>query len=95
VLKATAFSVVTLLAEAGVVGLSDIGGPAWAIVPLLAWLLTLGLPTTLTTIALAGLWGRIPLLYGLPGFVMAAAVLGTAAQGAALRWLAARRRSSE
>lgn len=94
-LTAVAFSVATLVAGAGALALSDMGGSAWAIAVLLTWLLTLGLPTTVTTVALSWLWGRLPLLSGFRGFVIAAAVLGLAAHWAALRWLVARRRSSQ
>jgi len=94
VLKAVALSMATLLAIGGALGVSEMGGPAWLLALLLAFLLTLGLPTTLTTMMLAALWGRLPWLTGLRGFVIAAAALGIAAHCAALRALAARRRSS-
>ena len=90
VLKGMALSIATLFAEAAVLALSDMGGPAWVLVPLLAWLLTLGLPTTATTVALAALWGRVPQLTGLGGFVITAAVVGAVSHCAALRWLATR-----
>jgi hypothetical protein len=73
-------TVVSLLAAAGAVVLADFGAPWWVFALLLAWLLTIGLPPTLAVLLTASLWGRIPGLYGMGGFVVCVAALSFVAQ---------------
>ncbi len=60
----------------------------------LLWLGTIGLPTTLGVASVAALWGRVPVLSGMAGFCVAAALAGLALQVAAFllawRWLRSR-----
>ena len=44
----------------------------------LLWLGTIGLPTTLGVVGVATLWGRVPLLSGMTGFCVVAALAGLA-----------------
>jgi len=73
-------TVVSLVAATGAVVLADFGAPWWVFALLLAWLLTIGLPTTLALLLTASLWGRVPGLWGLGGFVVCGAVLSFAAE---------------
>jgi hypothetical protein len=75
-----AATLVSLLAAAGAVVLADFGAPWWVFALLFAWLLTIGLPTTLALLLTASLWGRVPGLWGMGGFVVCAAALSFAAQ---------------
>ena len=63
---------------------------AYAVLGLL-WLSTIGLPTTLGVVGVATLWGRVPLLSGMAGFCVVAALAGLALQVLvfilAWRWL--------
>jgi hypothetical protein len=84
--KAAAVSVATLLA--GVIALlgADYGLPIWIQVPLYLWMLTLGIPTTLTVILLATVWGRFERLYGLNGFMAVCFLVAPAVHGQAMEW---------
>jgi hypothetical protein len=48
---------VSLFVGAFVLVLGEFGGPAWLFVVCFLWLLTLGLPTTVSIVTLAALWG--------------------------------------
>jgi hypothetical protein len=52
---------------------------AYSVIGLL-WLGTIGLPTTLGVVGVAALWGRVPLLSGMAGFCVVAALAGLALQ---------------
>jgi len=89
---------VSLGAAGGAVVLADFGAPWWAFALLLIWLLTIGLPTTLALLLTASLWGRIPGLYGMGGFVICVAALAFVAQAlcfAGAARLVSRLRSAE
>ena len=62
--------------------LADFGGPAWAFIVCGLWLCTLGLPTTLSVVALAAIWGNFVVLGSPPlsAFVVAVAVVSLAVQ---------------
>ena len=66
---------------------------AYAVLGLL-WLGTIGLPTTLGVTGVAAVWGRVPLLSGMAGFCVVAALVGLALQVLvfilAWRWLRSR-----
>ena len=69
---------------------------AYAVMGLL-WLGTIGLPTSLGVAGVAALWGRFPLLSGMAGFCVVAALAGLALQVLvfilAWRWLRSRERA--
>jgi len=73
---------ISLAVAAFVLVLADFGGPAWVFVLCGLWLLTVGLPTTVSLVALAGIWGRIPGVETPPlaAFAISAATLSLAAQ---------------
>jgi hypothetical protein len=73
-------TLLSLVAAVGALVLADFGAPWWVFALLLAWLLTIGLPTTLALLLTASLWGRIPGLWGMGGFVVCVAVLSFVAQ---------------
>ena len=61
---------------------ADFGGPAWIFILCGLWLCSLGLPTTLSAVALAAIWGNIAGL-GTPSlstFVIVVAVVSLAVQ---------------
>lgn len=61
-------SIITLaVGVAALVG-ADYGVSIWIQIPLYLWLSTLGLPTTLTVLVLASVWGRFEPLYGMGWF---------------------------
>jgi hypothetical protein len=83
----------SLLAGAFAILLADFGGPVWAFVLLLTWLVTVGLPTTLALVASASLWkggGLFPFLW----VAAAAGLLAQFAGVAAARRLWLLRRSA-
>jgi len=73
-------TLVSLVAAAGAVVLADFGAPWWVFALLLAWLLTIGLPTTLALLLTATLWGQVPGLWGMGGFVACVAGLSFVAE---------------
>ena len=50
----------SLLIVTFVLILGDFGGPVWVFVLCGLWLLSLGLPTTLSLLILAAVWGKLP-----------------------------------
>jgi hypothetical protein len=42
--------------------LADFGGPVWMFLAAAIWLLSFGLPTTVSIVVLAALWGHIPFI---------------------------------
>ncbi len=76
----TALAFLSLLV--GVVALvaADFGAPGWMFVPLLLWLATLGLPTTIAVLLLAAVWGRAAPLHGFGLFCIVATVLAAGAE---------------
>ena len=77
-------SLLTLLAGVAALLGADQGAPGWVQVPLLLWLITVGLPTTLAVLAVAALWGTVDPLYGLTGFMAATVLMGVLLQVGAL-----------
>lgn len=73
---------ISLAVAVFLLALADFGGPAWVFVVCSLWLCTIGLPTTLSLVALAGVWGRIPGMETPPlaAFAISAATLSLAAQ---------------
>ena len=79
-LVSAGLTVISLLAGAGALALAEFGTLHWLLLLLLAWLLTLGLPTTLAIVTLAAFWRDLPL----GAFIAAAFLLGFVFQTAAL-----------
>jgi hypothetical protein len=74
-LAGTALALVSLLVGVTALVAADFGAPGWVFAPLLLWLATLGLPTTLTVLLLAAVWGMAPPLHGFGSFCILAAGL--------------------
>jgi hypothetical protein len=55
-LLSAVLTALSLAAGAGALILAEFGAPAWMLVLLLGWLITVGLPTLLGVLVLAGLW---------------------------------------
>jgi hypothetical protein len=73
---------VSLMVSALLLVLGDFGAPAWVFVLCLSWLLTCGLPTTLTLLAMAAFWRALPGI-GVPpltAFALSGGVLSLVAQ---------------
>lgn len=98
VLAAIIVTVLTLVAGAGTVVLADFGAPLIVFLPVLAWLATIGLPSTLGVLLVAALWGRTAFAAGFSGFITVAALLAFALQVACFlglrRWWRANRRNT-
>lgn len=71
---AVATAMATQLAGAGALLAAEFGAPVIVVVPLLGWLLTIGLPTTLAVLLTASVWGVVPGLRGLGSFLIVAAL---------------------
>ncbi|MEI6391267.1 MAG: amidohydrolase family protein [Verrucomicrobiota bacterium] len=96
VLAAVAATLLTLgIGSALLVGATFGLAKTYAVMGLL-WLGTIGLPTSLGVVGVAALWGRLPLLSGMAGFCVSAAMAGGALQVVAFllvwRWLRSRER---
>ncbi len=62
----------TFVVGATAIEAADFGAPAWFFVPLLLWLVTIGLPSTVAVWLLAAVWGLTAPLYGFfPFFTIA------------------------
>ncbi len=84
---ATAISLVSLLICAGLgIGANFGVHPALSI-PGLLWLVTIGLPTSVGVVLVSSIWGRFELLSGLPGFLIAAPVVGGLLQVLSVRFI--------
>jgi hypothetical protein len=98
-LRDLAVSVATL--AAGMVALvgADYGMPTWFQVPLYLWLLTVGLPTTVTVLCLATLWGRFEPFYGISLFKIMVCLLAPVVHVFVManlrRWTRANQRTDE
>lgn len=77
-------AVISMGAGAAALLAADFGGAPRVFAPLLFWLLTLGLPTTMAVLFTASVWGLLPPFYGLFPFAIAAATLACLAQIAAV-----------
>lgn len=71
----TGITALALVCGAVIVILADFGAPAWVFGLLLLWPATVGLPSTAGVLLVAAVWGRLPALSGLGGFVIASALL--------------------
>ena len=78
---------ISLLAAVLLLVLADFGGPSWIFIVCGLWLCSLGLPTTLSLLALAALWGNLPALGTPPlsAFVVSGAILSLTAQTLSFR----------
>ena len=84
VLAAVVTNLLTLgIGSALLVGATFGLAKAYAVLGLL-WLGTIGLPTTLGVAGVAAVWGRVPLLSGMAGFCVVAALVGTCPAGSCL-----------
>ena len=77
-LRGVGFSAATLVVGAVALLGADYGMPTWFQVPLYLWLLTVGLPTTVTVLGVAALWGRFEPLYGVSLFKIVVCLLAPA-----------------
>jgi hypothetical protein len=77
-MKGALLSLVSLVIGATVIVLADFGQSIWVYLPLLVWLATLGLPTSLAVIVLVSCWGRVPPAFGILPFAVCSLALGTA-----------------
>ena len=77
---------VTLVVGATAVVSADFGVSAWVFVLLFAWLLTIGLPTTLAVVSLASIWSGVGLGPFL-GVATAVSFLFQVAGVYGIRWL--------
>ena len=78
VLAAVVTTLLTLgIGSALLVGATFGLAKAYAVMGLL-WFGTIGLPTSLGVVGVAALWGRLPLLSGMAGFCVVAALAGLA-----------------
>ena len=73
---------ISLAVTVFVLVLADFGGPSWIFILSGLWLCSFGLPTTLSLLALAGVWGRIPGMGTPPlaAFAVSLAILSLATQ---------------
>jgi hypothetical protein len=85
-------TLLTLVAGASALVSADFGAPFWMFVPLLLWLTTVGLPTTLAVLLVATAWGRIPGGSGLLPFILCATAVAFLFQAVALRFFASKLR---
>ena len=81
-------ALVSILVGATALEAADFGAPGWLFVPLLIWLGTVGLPSTVAVLLLASVWGRMSPLYGFWIFCFVAAVLATVSHVMAVKALA-------
>ncbi len=88
--KATgiAFALCSLIAGATALEAADFGASGWAFAPLLLWLATVGLPTTVAVLLLATVWGTFEPLFGFWAFCLVAAIVAAKLQVLAIRALA-------
>ncbi len=63
-------TIITLASGAAAIVLADFGRSFWMFALLLVGPLTIGLPTTLTMLLIACVWGKLPWLHGLGTFVI-------------------------
>ncbi|MHB8520919.1 MAG: hypothetical protein ACYDH9_09180 [Limisphaerales bacterium] len=73
-------SMVSLAAGATAFVGANFGMPLWVSLPLILWLVTVGLPTTLGVVLVASVWGEVPGLSGLWFFVGCAALVSASLQ---------------
>jgi hypothetical protein len=78
--KDATVSIATLVVGAVALLGADYGIPIWLQVFLYLWLLTVGLPTTLTVVTLAAVWGRFEPFFGLNGFIVVSFLLAPVVQ---------------
>ncbi len=74
-LTGTVLALVSLLVGVTTLVAADFGAPGWVFAPLVMWLATLGLPTTLMVLLLAAVWGTVAPLHGFGLFCILAAGL--------------------
>ncbi len=88
--KATgiAIALFSLIAGATALEAADFGASGWVFAPLLLWLATLGLPTTVAVVLLATVWGTFEPLFGFWVFCLVAAIVGANSQVLAIKALA-------
>ena len=71
----TALALFSVSAGAVLLLAADFGAPGWVFVPLVLWLATIGLPSTVAVLLVASVWGTTPPLYGLWIFCLVATLL--------------------
>ena len=73
-------TLISLVSGVCVFIMADFGEPLWIFVPLLLWLGTIGLPSTVGVLTVATCWGRTPALSGFVLFCVVAATFALALQ---------------
>ncbi len=88
--KATgiALALISLIAGAAAVEAAGFGASGWVLAPLLLWLATAGLPTTVAVLLLATVWGTFEPLFGFWAFCLVAAILAAKSEVLAIKALA-------
>src|SRR5439155_17366224 len=76
----TSLALVSLCAGATALVAADFGTPAWLFSPLLVWLLSIGLPTTIAVLLTASFWGLTPPFHGFVSFATVTTLLALIAQ---------------
>jgi hypothetical protein len=93
--KDAAVSIATLVVGSVALLGADYGIPIWLQVFLYLWLLTVGLPTTLTVLSLAAVWGRFEPFYGMNGFMAVSFLAAPVVQVLVMERLRRRRPGSD
>ncbi len=76
----TVLALFTFFVGATAIEAADFGAPAWFFVPLLLWLVTIGLPSTVAVLLLAAVWGTTAPLYGFFPFCIIAMLVAVSLQ---------------
>ena len=86
---------VNLFAGVLAIGMAEFGQPLWLFAPVLIWLATVGLPTTLAVLLVAASWGWVPAMTGFRLFAICATILAFVFQSLCAGWCASRIRLGE
>jgi hypothetical protein len=73
-------ALLSLLVGATTLVTADFGASGWVFAPLLLWLATIGLPTTVVVLLLAAVWGTAAPLHGFGLFCILATGLAVGAE---------------
>ncbi len=73
-------TLISLMSGGGMVVMADFGASLWGFLPLLVWLGTIGLPSTVGVVIAATCWGRVPAMTGFLPFAALAAALALTLQ---------------
>jgi hypothetical protein len=76
----TTLAFISLAAGATALEAADFGASGWLVAPLLAWLATVGVPSTVAVLLIAALWGTTAPFYGFWLFCIVAAIAAVVSQ---------------